>query len=185
MTDFVTIIHECKDYPTWKTAYDADAPNRKSAGLTDLHCLRDADKPNLIALMFQASDIARAKQMMTSPELAARMTAAGIIGPPRIRYRTGQYTPVSAPMYVTLTAQVRDFDTAMKAYAMDAADRKAATLTDLAVLQSKDDPENILLLWSVTDPAKATAFFDSPKLAEHMVKTAGVVGAPERHFWKV
>jgi hypothetical protein len=47
-----------------------------------------------------------------------------------------------------------------------------------------DDPNNLLLLWAVADVARATAFFDSPALAAHMVKNAGVVGAPERHFWK-
>jgi hypothetical protein len=67
---------------------------------------------------------------------------------------------------------------------MDAADRKGAGLTDLAVLQLDDDPDNLLILWAVSDVARATAFFDSPALAAHMAKNAGVVGAPERHFWK-
>jgi hypothetical protein len=67
---------------------------------------------------------------------------------------------------------------------MDAADRKSASLTDLAVLQMDDDPNGLLLLWAVTDIARATAFFDSPALAVHMAKNAGVVGPPERHFWK-
>jgi hypothetical protein len=41
-----------------------------------------------------------------------------------------------------------------------------------------------LILWGVGDVARATAFFDSPALASHMVKNAGVIGPPERHFWK-
>ncbi|HEY5101617.1 MAG TPA: hypothetical protein VII70_02445, partial [Steroidobacteraceae bacterium] len=32
--------------------------------------------------------------------------------------------------------------------------------------------------------ARATAFFDSPALAAHIVKNAGVIGPRERHFWK-
>jgi len=47
-----------------------------------------------------------------------------------------------------------------------------------------DDPNNLLILWAVSDVARATAFFDSPALAAHMTKNAGVVGPPERHFWK-
>jgi hypothetical protein len=184
MSDFVTVLHECKDFTTWRKTYDADAPRRKAAGLSELHVLRDHDKPNLLALMFEASDIASARAMMTSPDLAAAMTAAGIVGPPRVMFRHGKYTRTDASNYATFSLMVRDFATAMKAYAMDAADRKAAGLTDLAVLQSQDDPNNILLIWAVSDVAGAKAFFDSPKLAEHMVKTAGVVGAPERHFWK-
>ena len=67
---------------------------------------------------------------------------------------------------------------------MDAADRKGAGLTDLAVLQLDDDKNNLLILWGVSDVARATAFFDSPALAAHMAKNAGVVGPPERNFWK-
>jgi hypothetical protein len=83
-----------------------------------------------------------------------------------------------------MTLTVRDYETALKAYAMDAADRKGAGLTDLAVLQLDDDPKNLLILWAVSDIARATAFFDSPALAAHMAKNAGVVGPPERHYWK-
>jgi hypothetical protein len=83
-----------------------------------------------------------------------------------------------------MTLSVRDYETALKAYAMDAADRKGASLTDLGVLRMKDDPNNILIVWAVGDVARATAFFDSPALAAHMINNAGVVGSPERHFWK-
>jgi hypothetical protein len=83
-----------------------------------------------------------------------------------------------------MTLTVGDYETALKAYAMDAADRKGAGLTDLAVLRLDDDPNNLLILWAASDVARATAFFESPALAAHMAKNAGVVGPPERHFWK-
>jgi hypothetical protein len=184
VANYLTVIHECKDYPNWKKAYDADAPNRVAAGLTDIHVLREHDNANLVALMFGVSDVARAKAFATSPDLAATMKAAGIIGTPRLRFRHGKYNRVSAPISATMTLTVRDYEAALKAYAMDAADRKGAGLTDLAVLQLDDDPNNLLILWAVSDVARATAFFDSPALAAHMAKNAGVVGPPERHFWK-
>jgi hypothetical protein len=101
-----------------------------------------------------------------------------------VRLRRGDYVKAQSAVYATMTLTVRDYATALKAYAMDAADRKTAGLTDLATLQLTDDPGNLLLLWAVADVARATAFFDSPALAAHMIKNAGVVGAPERHFWK-
>ena len=134
--------------------------------------------------MFGVSDVGRAKAFTTSPDLAATMKAAGIIGTPRLRFRHGDYKRGSAANYATMTLTVRDYETALKAYAMDAADRKGAGLTDLAVLQLADDKNNLLILWGVSDVARATAFFDSPALAAHMAKNAGVVAPPERHFWK-
>lgn len=91
---------------------------------------------------------------------------------------------VQAANYASFTLNVKSYDTALKAYALDAADRKAATLTDQAVLQLQEDPNTLLLLWSVTDVARAKAFFSSAKLAEHMATQAGVIGTPEGHFWK-
>jgi hypothetical protein len=184
VANFLTVIHECKDYPTWRKGYDADAPNRAAAGLTEIHVLREHANANLVALMFGVSNVGRAKALAASPELAAAMKAAGIIGTPRVRFRHGEYHPRSATNYATMTLTVRDYETALKAYAMDAADRKGAGLTDLAVLQLDDDKNNLLILWAVSDVARATAFFDSPALAAHIAKNAGVVGAPERHFWK-
>ena len=49
MANYLTVIHECRDYPTWKKAYDADAPNRAAAGLTDIHVLREHANANLVA----------------------------------------------------------------------------------------------------------------------------------------
>jgi hypothetical protein len=184
VANYLTVIHECKDYPTWKKAYDADAPKRAAAGLTEFHVLREHDNANLVALMFGVSDAGRAKAFVTSPDLAAVMKTAGIVGSPKVRFRHGNYNRVSAAIFATMTLTVRDYETALKAYAMDAADRKGAGLTDLAVLQLDDDPKNLLILWAVSDIARATAFFDSPALAAHMAKNAGVVGPPERHYWK-
>jgi hypothetical protein len=184
MANYLTVIHECKDFPAWKKAYDADAPRRAAAGLTEIHVLREHDNANLVALMFGVSDVGRANSFTTSPDLAGAMKAAGVIGTPRMKFRHGDYTRTSAASYASMTLTVRDYETALKAYAMDAADRKGASLTDLGVLQMNDDPNNLLIVWAVGDVARATAFFDSPALAAHMVKNAGVVGPPERHFWK-
>lgn len=184
MANYLTVIHECKEYSSWKKAFDADASNRAAAGLTDIHVMREHDNANLLALMFGISDVSGAKAFATSPALAAAMKAAGVIGTPRVRFRHGEYNRGPATHYATMTVTVRDYETARKAYAMDAADRKGAGLTDLGILQLDDDPNNLLLLWAVMDVARATAFFDSPALAAHMVKNAGVVGSPERHFWQ-
>jgi hypothetical protein len=53
------------------------------------------------------------------------------------------------------------------------------------VLQLDDEKNNLLILWAVSDVARATATFDSPTLAAHTAKNAGVVEPRERHFWKV
>jgi hypothetical protein len=183
MADFLTIIHECKDFKTWKVAYDADAGNRKAAGLTDLMLVHASDNPNRVALLFGVSDVSKAKAMVTSDALRETMQKAGVIGAPSIFFRHGEFTARNAANYLTINAKVSGIDTFRKGYAMDKADRQAASLTDLGLMQNADDPNDILLLWSLDDVAKVNAFLQSPKLAEHQVKNAGVVSAPVVRFW--
>jgi hypothetical protein len=185
MANYLTVVHECRDFPAWKKAYDDDAPRRAAASLTDIHVLRERDNANLVALMFLVGDVGRAKAFSTSADLVSTMKAAGVTGTPTMRFRHGDYTRTSATSFATMALTVRDYETSLKAYAMDAAERKGASLTDLAILQMNDDPNNLLIIWAVGDISRATAFFDSPALAAHMVKNAGVVGSPERHFWNV
>jgi hypothetical protein len=45
MANFLTVIHECKDFQAWKRVYDAHASKRAEAGLTELHLLREYDNP--------------------------------------------------------------------------------------------------------------------------------------------
>jgi hypothetical protein len=184
MSHYLTVIHECEDFAVWREGYDADLPRREAAGLTELYVGREHANPNLIGIAFEADDVSRAKAMIAAPQLASSMKAAGIIGTPKVRIRHGDLKLQSAANFATITLTVRDYATALKAYAIDAADRKAAGLTDLGVLRLDEDTNNLLLFWGVSDVARATAFLDSPALANHMVKNAGVLGAPERHFWK-
>jgi hypothetical protein len=96
MANFLTVIHECKDFQAWKRVYDAHASKRAEAGLTELHLLREYDNPNLIALMFAVKDVARAVEFGRSPDLAEAMKTGGIIGTPRVRFRHGEYKRVQA-----------------------------------------------------------------------------------------
>jgi hypothetical protein len=184
MANYLTVIHECEDFAVWRKGYDADLPGRAAAGLSELYLVRDHANPNLIGIVFETSDVGRAKAMIASPELATTMKAAGVIGTPKVRIRHGELKQQLAANFATITLTVREYATGLRAYAMDAADRQGAGLIDLGVLQLEEDPNNLLLFWAVSDVPRATAFLDSPALADHMVENAGVVGFPERHFWK-
>ena len=183
MAEIMTVLHECADFNRWKPVFDADAPNRKAAGLTDLMMLRHADKPNVIALVFSVSDRAKAEAMAASPQLREAMQKGGIIGKPEMHFRQGELDVQKAPLYLSLNCKIRDLATFRKGYAMDKADRVAASLTDLGLLTEIDDPTNLLIVWSVKDKAKVEAFLSSPALAEHQVKNAGVTSPPVLRYW--
>ncbi|MEO6078555.1 MAG: hypothetical protein ABIQ86_02090 [Steroidobacteraceae bacterium] len=184
MREFLTLVHECADFDKWKADYDADAGNRQAAGLTDLVLVRQADRPNVIALIFEVSDSAKAMAFVTSRVLREVMQKAGITGAPDVHFRRGEFTVPDSSQYLTVNCRVRDFETFRKAYAADKADRLAAGLTDVGVLRDANDPTNLLLLWSIDDMAKAKSFLESPALAEHQTKNAGLIGEPIPRFWR-
>ena len=183
MADFLTIVHSCADFGRWKLAYDADATHRAAAGLTDLVLLRRRDDPNVIGLIFGVSDRGKAAAFIGSDRLRDVMSKAGIMGAPTIGFRQGELTPSTAAQYLTLNCTISGIDKFRAGYAMDAADRKAAGLADLALMQNVDDPNDLFLMWSVDNIERVDAFLKSPKLAEYQVKNAGLVGAPEAHYW--
>lgn len=78
------VRHAVQDFAKWKPVYDAHRSARQAAGLKDLFLWHNADKPNDIVLLFEVSDIARAKAFAASSDLKEKMAAAGVVGPPDI-----------------------------------------------------------------------------------------------------
>ena len=73
-----------ENFNKWKPVYDDGQPGRKAAGLKNIHLWRNLDNPNEIVLLFEVSDIAKAKKFTTSPDLKEEMQKAGVLGPPDI-----------------------------------------------------------------------------------------------------
>ena len=70
-----------QDFGRWKIVYDSNLPARQLAGLKELNLWLNADKPNEVVLLFEASDIAKAKAYTLSPELKEKLKAGSVIGP--------------------------------------------------------------------------------------------------------
>ena len=84
-TGLVFISHEVKDFAAWKKGYDADKPNRDKVGLVELALGRDATKPNVVLIAFQAPSAAAAQAFTANPALKEAMMAAGVIGMPDMK----------------------------------------------------------------------------------------------------
>ncbi len=57
---------------------------REAAGLKDLHLWRNEGDPTEVIVLFQASDLAKAKEFIGSSNLKEKMQAAGVQGTPDI-----------------------------------------------------------------------------------------------------
>jgi hypothetical protein len=81
----IIVRHKVKGFASWKKAFDGHAASaRGTAGLSNTQLFRSVDDPSVVVLLFDTEDIAKAKQFISSPELKAAMTAAGVIDKPDV-----------------------------------------------------------------------------------------------------
>ena len=80
------IRHKVADFAKWKPAYDAHASARQSAGLKELHLLRNTENPNEVILLFSAEDADKAKAFAASDDLRQAMQKAGVSDKPDVYF---------------------------------------------------------------------------------------------------
>jgi hypothetical protein len=78
------IHHKVKDFATWKPVYDGHGAIRKKVGLTKDHVFRGVADPNMVTIVMEFSDLAKAEAFSASDDLKNAMQAAGVVGKPEI-----------------------------------------------------------------------------------------------------
>ena len=83
----VTLIirHKVKDYPAWKRAFDTHE-ERKSAGLANERVTCSIDDPNEVVLLFEVTDLDKARMFCASDDLKAAMQGAGVSDKPDLYF---------------------------------------------------------------------------------------------------
>ena len=82
----ILIRHKVADFGKWKPLYQDHRSAREAAGLKDLHLWRNEGDPTEVIVLFQASDLAKAKGVIGSSDLKEKMQAAGVQGAPDIMF---------------------------------------------------------------------------------------------------
>ncbi len=80
----ILVRHMVADFDKWKSVYEEHRSAREAAGLTDLHLWRNESNPSEVILLFEASDVVKAKEFASSPDAKEKMKAAGVQGLPEI-----------------------------------------------------------------------------------------------------
>ncbi|MEO8719666.1 MAG: hypothetical protein ABI297_07855 [Ginsengibacter sp.] len=84
---WVDVTHKVKDFDAWLKVFDAEgSAKRASDGLVDVVLARGVDDSNLVHLVFDITDMAKAKASMISAEKKKLMMSAGVQGTPKIEF---------------------------------------------------------------------------------------------------
>ncbi|HLA58861.1 MAG TPA: hypothetical protein VK622_08875 [Puia sp.] len=82
---WVTVTHKVKDFEAWLKVFDAEGTaTRAGFGLSDAVLSQAIGDSNTVHIVFDITDMAKAKARMNDPALKKLMTDAGVIGAPRI-----------------------------------------------------------------------------------------------------
>jgi hypothetical protein len=86
---WVMITHKVKDFDAWLKGYDAEGTEtRATFGLVDVVLARGVDDPNIVQIVFDITDMAKAKARIKDPALKKIMMDAGVVGAPKITFYT-------------------------------------------------------------------------------------------------
>lgn len=81
---YVVVHHKVQDYAKWKPAYDDHQSTRKAYGIRCEQLFRSADNLNDVTILFEVSDLNKAREFAQSEDLKRVMQQAGVIGMPEI-----------------------------------------------------------------------------------------------------
>jgi hypothetical protein len=84
----VLVRSKVQDFANWKVKYDEHLSVRKAAGLTERYLLRNADNPNEVILLFEASDLDMARGFTSSADVRQKMQEAGVVDKPDFYFLT-------------------------------------------------------------------------------------------------
>jgi hypothetical protein len=71
-----------KDYDAWRQFFDAGQSRREAFGLSNGHVFRSVEDENEVVLLFDVTDLTKAKQFPTLPEREAIWEKSGVVGTP-------------------------------------------------------------------------------------------------------
>jgi len=84
--NYLLVHHRVQDFPQWKVVYDNHLPKRQEAGVKEVHLWHASQDPNDVTLLFEASDLPKAKAFAESADLQQIMAKSGVIGKPDVAY---------------------------------------------------------------------------------------------------
>lgn len=86
---WVMVTHKVKNFDAWLKVFDEEGTaNRASQGLIDVVLARGINDSNVVHLVFDIKDMAKAKASIFSDAKKKLMKSAGVIGEPKIEFYT-------------------------------------------------------------------------------------------------
>ena len=175
------------DYAKWQSMFEARDSVRKPYGLTNYVAGKGLDDPKKVIVFLKMEDANKAKELTASQGMKDRMKEAGVTGTPTFTYLEtvmDDNSTIPQTNRLIMMHKVKDWDAWKKEFDNHKQARLDAGLIDRALGHAVDDNHQAVIVFAVTDMAKAKAFLQSADLKDKMEK-AGVEGKPTSFFYNI
>jgi hypothetical protein len=175
------------DYAKWQSKFESRDSIRKPYGLTNYVAGKGLDDPKRVIVFLKMDDATKAKELTASQGMKDRMKEAGVTGTPTFTYLEtvmDDNSTIPQTNRLIMMHKVKDWDTWKKEFDNHKQVRLDAGLIDRALGHAIDDTHQAVIVFAVTDMAKAKAFLQSADLKDKMEK-AGVEGKPTSFFYNI
>ncbi len=180
------VKHPVNEYNAWKAEYMAHDSMREAFGISRFVIGRGMDNPNMVLVIDKMTDVQKAKEFSTLPNLKEAMDKAGVSGTPTFAYVDvirNDTTTIPQKQRVMVSHRVKDFDAWLKVYDGEGkATRAEHGIVDRGMGRDIDDPNMVYLVFAITDVTKAKARMASEELKKLMTD-AGVEGPPQIFYY--
>ena len=79
---YVLVRHKVADYTTWKQGFDESRDARKGHIAREGQILRNVDNPSEHLILFEVTDLERARQFLQSEKMRQAMQQHGVVDEP-------------------------------------------------------------------------------------------------------
>jgi uncharacterized protein (DUF1330 family) len=77
---FVIVEHRVKDFDHWRPYFVEDAKRQRKAGFTKWTIGRNIDNPDDVIVVAECTDLEKAKEVYSDPEVGRIVKEAGVVG---------------------------------------------------------------------------------------------------------
>jgi hypothetical protein len=82
--DYLLCRQRVTDFDRWKGVFDSHVAAQRDAGLSVQQVWRNLDDPNDVFMLFQVTDIAKARNFVTAPDVPEAVKESGAVGPAEV-----------------------------------------------------------------------------------------------------
>jgi hypothetical protein len=81
---YMLVRHKVADFARWKEVFESHAAAQREAGLRVEKVLRNLDDPDEVFLLFEVSNLEKARGFVASPEVPEAKRQSGVVDDPDI-----------------------------------------------------------------------------------------------------